>query len=698
VARVMPQKEVVAALLVGLDDDLIEYVAEGVYDDEKLLPQEDLLEFVVPLLDELVEGDEARATALAEELWRRLGGDASAAASESAPPARLLTAPMSLGAGYVAPASAPEPVSNEREPLELSAKAEQKQQKEASRRAQKRAARAEAASSLAVELEEDVLKAQLRSAELRAAEGAGHLGALELGPFDVPNPGGGHNLIEEAHCVMVPGRRYGLLGRNGMGKSTLLRNIAARRVKGLPERVTVAYCHQEVKLTEEQEAWTPMRVVVDADVERRALMTEKQKLEEAGDSLDQRLTDVCERLELIGATTAEARAEALLENLGFSKVLREREMRALSGGWRVRVALAAAIFTQPDVLLLDEPTNHLSIDAVLWLTRELATSPTWASRIIVIVSHDRVFVEEVCTDVLHISGAARKLTQQRGSYSTWAQRREEQQKAWQRTASLRQAKRDKLKAYTDHGFKYGGSSGQIAMQQKKLKEIQKLDVEAETESEELAALNEDDELPLSLCAGGILQKPFAVKLSEVAFRYPGSEELLLQFVDFNIDSKSRIVLLGENGNGKTTLLKLLMGRLEPTSGEATRDPGARIAIVDQHHAAQIDLESTPLAFMLARFPGNGSVKHMEELRAHLAGCGICQRTRRHGGGRPLGRAAIPRLPRSHLVRAPTRNRPRRTHQQPRHPSGRSARGGARGVPRRSCMCEPRSVLCQTRRK
>ena len=155
----------------------------------------------------------------------------------------------------------------------------------------------------------------------------------------------------------------------------------------------------------------------------------------------------------------------------------DRPMRALSGGWRVRAALAAALFAKPDVLLLDEPTNHLSIAAVLWLARELSCSSTWQSRVVVVVSHDRHVLDAATTDSLHISGAARKLTLHRMCYSAWAEKREEQQKALQKRAQLRNEKKTKLEAYAGHGFKHGGSSSQINMMQRKANEAAKLDEE-----------------------------------------------------------------------------------------------------------------------------------------------------------------------------------------------------------------------------
>jgi ATP-binding cassette subfamily F protein 3 len=213
--------------------------------------------------------------------------------------------------------------------------------------------------------------------------------------------------------------------------------------------------------------------------------------------------------------------------------------------------LAAAIFAKPDLLLLDEPTNHLSILAVLWLARELSTSETWQDRIIVIVSHDRFFIDEVCTDCLHISGVAKRLTQSHGNYSAWARRRKEQQVAYARESAKREEEIASLKEFAGHGFKYGGSSASVNKMLMKAKQAEKLEEEAAKEKEEFAALEEDIELPVNLASGGEIEG-FLIQMMNVSFGYPG-QNVLFKGADFGIMSTSRIVLLGENGNGMMKL-------------------------------------------------------------------------------------------------------------------------------------------------
>ena len=422
------------------------------------------------------------------------------------------------------------------------------------------------------------------------------------------------------------------------GKSTMLRAIAARRVGDVPANVTVHYVSQEVLLTEDQRGKTPVECVVDADIERNLLSEELIDLEKRASSGDldvegsKRHGEVLSRLDEIEADSAPRRAKELLDNLGFSDELQSRSLSQLSGGWRVRTMLAAAIFAKPDLLLLDEPTNHLSILAVMWLARELSTSETWKERIVVIVSHDRHFMDEVCSDCLHVSGVARKLTQSRGDYSVWAKRRKDEQVLFAKEQAKRQEEIDKLREYAGHGFKYGGSSSQINKMGQKTKQADKLEEIHAEHAIELAALQEDIELPMKIAAGGELNG-FVVQLKGVGFGYPGAKpERLFRHCEFGITSKSRIVLLGENGNGKTTLVKLIMGELQPSDGDVLRSPHARFAVVNQHHADQIDLSLTPLEFLKSQFPGDGSYEHMQKLRSHLSSCGVTSGSSNNASG------------------------------------------------------------------
>jgi len=602
-----------------LDDDTLEYISMGIMDDGSVLPLDELVDFVVPLLEEQCAGDSDKAAALANALHTKLAlKEVPTPKPKAKPVAQPKAIPLGGLLGYSPDSPAGElPEAPAKKVALVKTAGTLKEEVKAAKAQQKKA---EAATAQSAELDAEVEAAREKAVKLRSSKGSFN-GAIEMGPLTLPNPGGGLDLLEEASFTMTQGHRYGLIGRNGKGKSTLLRYLAARRVGGMPDAVTVHYVSQEVAFTAAALDQTPAEAVLEADVERRLLLKEAKELQTSDKPGDQqRLQDCLSQLEAIEADTAADRATELLKNLGFSDELRSRQLRALSGGWRVRVALAAALFAKPDVLLLDEPTNHLSIQAVLWLSHELATRPTWQSRIVVVVSHDRVFVDESCTDMLHISGVARKLTASKGSYSTWAKRRAEQQKAREHQLELEAAEREKLKEYVGHGFKYGGSSGQINMMQKMKKQLEKNDAKQEEEAEELAALNEDQDLPLTLLAGGELDS-YAVQLKNVAFAYPGLKPLF-QGAEFTVDAKSRIVLVGENGNGKTTLVKLLMGELQPTHGEISRNRGARIALVNQHHADQLDLSMTPLQFMLKKFPGDGSYNQEQALRSHLSQCGV----------------------------------------------------------------------------
>jgi len=470
-------------------------------------------------------------------------------------------------------------------------------------------------------LDSEIEAAKANSIVVRAAR-TNFTSAIKIGPFDLPHPGGLGSLLDNVSFALSNGRRYALIGRNGMGKSTLLRNLAARRCGGLPSAVTTHYVSQEVKLSADQAEWTPAEVVVDADVERKILLKEAQKLEGCTSVEDNaRHRDCLSQLEAIGASSAHERATKLLVNLGFTDDLLGRSMKALSGGWRVRVALAAALFAKPDVLFLDEPTNHLSMQAVLWLARELSTSGTWSERIVVLVSHDRFFIDATCTDVLHISGVAKRLTQSKGNYSSWAKARDDLQRGFARRTKVRNDEIAKCKAYIASGQAAAGNTAASGRRT----QIEKLEREAAEEAEELKVLQEDKDLPLCLYSSGELDKA-AVILKNCEFAYPGAQPLFSKVGnmphEFIIDSSSRHVLVGENGNGKTTLMKLMLGELEPTKGEVVRNRVARFALLNQHHADQIDLRMTPLEFLQSIAPGDGSEASVRHARSELDKSGI----------------------------------------------------------------------------
>jgi len=580
-------QDVCQELLPDLDEDIFEYIVSAL--EESSLHDEDAREETATMIANLLESadycEEAdEALARANELIRGVsgakrggaGGGGNATKSMNDEPKVLseevkkmtLTADEAL----VSPLAGildNDSVRNNKNTLigetaqdddttkaakTVKRKEEKAAKKEERNRKEGKLSAVEQAEADRVQVDNELAEARVRAIRARTALGA-YKGSLDAKSFTLPNPGGGQPLLEDATCRLVWGRRYGLIGRNGMGKSTLLRAFAARRVGDVPPNVTVHYVSQEVNLTEAQRNKTPVECVVDADLERTLLLQEVQRFEEiaARGELDptgsKQHGDLLLRLDEIEANSAERRATALLDNLGFSKELQQRPLSQLSGGWRVRTMLAAAIFAKPDLLLLDEPTNHLSILAVMWLARELSTSDTWKQRIVVIVSHDRHFMDEVCTDCLHISGAARRLTQSKGNYSLWAKRRKDEQALFAKEQASRQAEIDSLREYAGHGFKYGGSSSQINKMGMKAKQADKLERIHEEHAEELAALQEDIELPIKISAGGELDG-YVVQLLDVGFGYPNATPaMLFQNCEFGITSKSRIVLLGENGNG-----------------------------------------------------------------------------------------------------------------------------------------------------
>lgn len=434
---------------------------------------------------------------------------------------------------------------------------------------------------------------------------------LILENFDITL--GGKRILTNASLLLAHGRRYGLVGRNGVGKSTLLRNISSRQLS-VPAAISILHVEQEVV----GDNTTALQSVLSADFKREALLAEEKRLQAALQSLppsDERMSrQMAHRLEAVyrvlhemDSARAEARASMILNGLGFSPEDQGKATRQFSGGWRMRIALARALFCQPDLLLLDEPTNMLDFPSVVWLEGYLNS---WPGTLLV-VSHDRCFLDNVCSDVLHMHNE--QLDAYRGNYVQFLTTREERLKNQQREYEAQLQYRQHLQAFVDR-WRY--NANRAAQAQSRLKILEKLPELRPVVAEAPVVLRFPTVEPIS---------PPILQLDECSFRYPPPEgssadegRLILQHINFNVQPRARMAIVGPNGAGKTTLLKLLAGSLEPTTGRLYRHGRLRLGFFTQHHVDQLDLSLNPLQLLQQRFPG----KTDEEYRHHLGSFGL----------------------------------------------------------------------------
>lgn len=419
-------------------------------------------------------------------------------------------------------------------------------------------------------------------------------------------------LLETAQLSLVFGRRYGLVGRNGLGKSTLLRALATRQLS-IPSHVSVLHVEQEVV----GDATTALQSVLECDERRHQLLRQQRDLEQqleavtAGDDLSAQLTDVYAQLEAIEADKAPARAAVILRGLGFSPDMQQQATREFSGGWRMRLALARALFAQPDLLLLDEPTNMLDMKAIIWLEQYLQK---WPSTLLV-VSHDRHFLELVPTDMLHLH--SRRLDAYRGGYLYFVKQQEERLKNQQREYDAQMALRAHAQAFIDK-FRYNAKRASLA--QSKIKMLERLPV--------LEPVIREPPVVLRLPSTQSLAPP-VLQLDEVAFRYTSSQDTgkeqrrqssspVFSNVNLSADMQSRICIVGENGAGKTTLLKILIGALEPTEGLRHINKNLKIGYFAQHHVDQLSMGVTCVELLASRCPGQS----VEQYRRQLGSFGL----------------------------------------------------------------------------
>ncbi|KTF94212.1 hypothetical protein cypCar_00034046 [Cyprinus carpio] len=393
-------------------------------------------------------------------------------------------------------------------------------------------------------------------------------------------------LLQGAELSLASGRRYGLIGRNGLGKTTLLKMLASRSLR-VPLHISILHVEQEVA----GDDTVALQSVLESDTVREELLKEERTLNAhiangTADGLESvRLSEIYAKLEEIEADKAPARASVILAGLGFSAIMQQQTTKEFSGGWRMRLALARALFARPDLLLLDEPTNMLDVRAILWLENYLQT---WQSTILV-VSHDRNFLNAVVTDIIHLH--SQRLESYRGDYENFIKTKEDRLKNQQREYEAQLQYREHIQVFIDR-FRY--NANRAAQVQSKLKLLEKL--------------FPDNFEKLS---------PPILQLDEVEFGY-NPDQRIFNGLSVSADLESRICIVGENGAGKSTVLKLLMGELTPINGTRYAHRNLKIGYFSQHHVDQLDLNVCSIELLLKRFPGHTE----EEYRHQLGGYGI----------------------------------------------------------------------------
>ncbi|XP_058713361.1 ATP-binding cassette sub-family F member 1 isoform X2 [Poecile atricapillus] len=401
----------------------------------------------------------------------------------------------------------------------------------------------------------------------------------------------GKELYVNADLNIVAGRRYGLVGPNGKGKTTLLKHIANRALN-IPPNIDVLLCEQEVMADD-----TPaVQAVLRADTQRLRLLDEERRLqgllESGDDAAAERLEKVYEELRATGAAAAEAKARRILAGLGFTPEMQNRSTRKFSGGWRMRVSLARALFLEPTLLMLDEPTNHLDLNAVIWLNNYLQG---WKKTLLV-VSHDQGFLDDVCTDIIHLD--SQRLHYYRGNYMTFKKMYQQKQKELMKQFEKQEKKLRDLKA-GGKSTKQAEKQTKEALTRKQQKCRRRAPDEASAEAPELLRKPREYSVRFTFPNPPPLSPPI-LGLHGVDFGYEG-QELLFRNLDFGIDMESRVCIVGPNGVGKSTLLQLLTGALTPLRGQMRRNHRLKVGFFNQQAAEQLRLEETAAEFLQRSF-------------------------------------------------------------------------------------------------
>ena len=390
---------------------------------------------------------------------------------------------------------------------------------------------------------------------------------------------GGRTILDAASARLPPRGRIGLIGRNGAGKTTLVKVIAGQLEPDggdatMPKGARIGYIAQEAPAGDA----TPIDTVLAADTERAALLAESETAVDP-----ERLGTIHERLLAIDAYTAPARAGGILVGLGFDEEAQRRPLDSFSGGWKMRVALASLLFAQPDLLLLDEPSNHLDLEAVMWLEQFLRSYPAT----IVLVSHERDFLNNVVDHILHLSGG--KLQLYPGGYDAFERQRAERQAQLASARAKQQAEREKLQDYIARNSARASTAKQAQSRAKALARMSPI-----------AEMTDDPSLQFDFPNPPALKPPL-VTLDAAAVGYDGAP--VLRKLNLRLDPSDRIAFLGRNGNGKTTLARLLAAQLPTLEGDMAASGKMRVGYFTQYQVEELDRDGTPLGHMTSAMKG-----------------------------------------------------------------------------------------------
>jgi len=439
--------------------------------------------------------------------------------------------------------------------------------------------------------EEEELCARLEEEARLAADARACTGVLGIHPmsrdikidnFSVTFHGA--ELLQDTRVELSVGQRYGLIGANGSGKSSFLAVLGNREVP-IQEHIDIYYLSREVPGSSK----TALEAVMEADEERIKLEKLAEELATMEDDDSQEyLMEVYERLDELGADTAEFKASHILKGLGFTQAMMHKQCKDFSGGWRMRVALARALFLKPHLLLMDEPTNHLDLEACVWLEEELKAY----KQILVIISHSQDFMNGVCTNIIHLENKVLKYYG--GNYDAFVKTRLE---LLENQAKQYQWEQDQIAHMKNYIARFGHGSAKLARQaQSKEKTLAKMVAGGLTEK-----VKADRDVSFYFFSCGEIPPP-VIMVQNVSFRYNEQTPWIYRNLEFGLDLDSRLALVGPNGAGKSTLLKLITGDNIPSEGMVRRHNHLKFGYYHQHLHELLEMDLSPLDYMLKKFP------------------------------------------------------------------------------------------------